>query len=457
MAVCTDREDAVSMALSAVQGLLEKYNVDPMAIGRLECATESSVDRSKSIKSHLMTLFTPYGNTNIEGVDCVHACYGGTAAVLAAAAWVESSSWDGRLAVVAATDLALYQPGSAANEGVDARGWMRGPARGSGCVALLVGPNAPLALIPGWRATYAAHAQEFCKPVGREPSPVFDGPATVHRFLNTAEGSRSQCIVPLADHIISHAPFHKLVQKLCARLCYQDVIRANQRTAQGSISNTGSAPMSDLINFLSPKRFSMDPDNLPSTSLAQPTPPQHAAQGRISKTGSTPLSELTNSLSPKWISVDPDNLPPGSLASRELEQLLMASTYHAYVYSRFRSGATAQQRVGNVYTASVWLGLASLMDQEGAGLEEKRVLCIVRSECDQAHKLCASAYGAAPYTPQGDLSPLRIGTYYLVSVDDKHHRHYVRKMSSCDTDEEQGREKRAKAEEPSAAPLCAKD
>ncbi len=31
-----------------------------------------------------------------QGVDCIQACYGGTAAVQNAANWVESRSWDGR-------------------------------------------------------------------------------------------------------------------------------------------------------------------------------------------------------------------------------------------------------------------------------------------------------------------------------------------------------------------------
>lgn len=48
----------------------------------------------------------------LQGVDCVHGCYGGTAALLAATAWVESSDWDGRLALVVAADVALYAPNS---------------------------------------------------------------------------------------------------------------------------------------------------------------------------------------------------------------------------------------------------------------------------------------------------------------------------------------------------------
>lgn len=50
----------------------------------------------------------------LQGVDNVHACYGGTAALLHAADWVAGPSWDGRLALVVGTDIAIYEEGSPA-------------------------------------------------------------------------------------------------------------------------------------------------------------------------------------------------------------------------------------------------------------------------------------------------------------------------------------------------------
>jgi hypothetical protein len=59
-------------------------------------------------------LFQQHGNTSIDGVDCINGCYGATAALFNAAAWVQSSFWDGRLALVVAADVAIYAPGSSA-------------------------------------------------------------------------------------------------------------------------------------------------------------------------------------------------------------------------------------------------------------------------------------------------------------------------------------------------------
>jgi hydroxymethylglutaryl-CoA synthase len=67
MSFCSDTEDVISMALSVVSGLMRKYQIDYTQIGRLEVGTESIVDKSKSIKSQLMALFTAHDNHEIEG------------------------------------------------------------------------------------------------------------------------------------------------------------------------------------------------------------------------------------------------------------------------------------------------------------------------------------------------------------------------------------------------------
>nr|DAD48051.1 TPA_asm: hypothetical protein HUJ06_017988 [Nelumbo nucifera] len=109
MAFCTESEDVISMSLTAVTSLFEKYGIDPTQIGRLEVGSETVIDKSKSIKTFLMQIFEKYGNTDIEGVDSTNACYGGTAALFNCVNWVESSSWDGRYGLVVCTDSAVLQ------------------------------------------------------------------------------------------------------------------------------------------------------------------------------------------------------------------------------------------------------------------------------------------------------------------------------------------------------------
>ena len=75
-----DREDVVSLALTALRRLLDRHGVSPLEVGRLEVGTESSVDSSKSIKSYLMTVLEEGGNTDVEvgpRLPTVCGCLGG--------------------------------------------------------------------------------------------------------------------------------------------------------------------------------------------------------------------------------------------------------------------------------------------------------------------------------------------------------------------------------------------
>ena len=181
-----------------------------------------------------MQLFQHVGNTNIEGVDTVNACYGGTNALFNAINWVESSAWDGRDAIVCTGDIALYKKGNAR------------PTGGAGCVAMLVGPDAPLAFEPGKRGTYMQHVYDFYKPDLTSEYPVVDGHFSVscyteavdacYKAYNEREASLQKSgvvngvhdtlehstLLDRFDHVLFHSPTCKLVAKSYARLLYND-------------------------------------------------------------------------------------------------------------------------------------------------------------------------------------------------------------------------------------------
>ena len=231
--------DIYSFALTTVSSLLKKYSIDPKSIGRLEVGTETLLDKSKSVKSVLMQLFQASGNTNIEGVDTVNACYGGTNALFNAINWVESSAWNGRDAIVCAGDIALYKKGNAR------------PTGGAGCVAMLIGPDAPLVFEPGKRGTYMQHAYDFYKPDLTSEYPYVDGHYSVKCYTEALDASyrdynareallqkkdpvngvhtpAEELSTPLDrfDHVMFHAPTCKLVAKSYGRLLYNDYLAA---------------------------------------------------------------------------------------------------------------------------------------------------------------------------------------------------------------------------------------
>ncbi len=175
MSFCDDREDIYSLTLTTVSSLFKKYDIDPATIGRLEVGTETLLDKSKSVKSVLMQLFEKSGNFNVEGVDTINACYGGTNALFNTFNWFESSAWDGRNAVVVAGDIALYKKGAAR------------PTGGAGCVAMLIGPDAPIAVEPGLRGSYITHAYDFYKPDLTSEYPIVDGHFSVKCYTEAVD------------------------------------------------------------------------------------------------------------------------------------------------------------------------------------------------------------------------------------------------------------------------------
>lgn len=58
-------------SLTMVTSLLEKYNIDPREIGRLEVGSETVIDKSKSIKTFLMQLFEVKPESFFSGLSCV--------------------------------------------------------------------------------------------------------------------------------------------------------------------------------------------------------------------------------------------------------------------------------------------------------------------------------------------------------------------------------------------------
>lgn len=210
------------MALTVFQRLMKRHHLSADSIGRIDVGSESNPDRAKSIRSHLLQLLTesssqPY--ISAAGSDCVQACYGGTAAVLNSLAWLESSQWDQRLAVVVTADVAVYAPGPARATG------------GCGAVALLLGrAGSPILTFPTdyRRLGHASeHIYDFYKPSPHSEHPIVNGPLSINSYINAAlsafadrrtKMARDGSLVDDFDFVLFHSPYAKIVQKTAFRL-----------------------------------------------------------------------------------------------------------------------------------------------------------------------------------------------------------------------------------------------
>lgn len=408
MAMTDDREDINSIALTVVHGLLEKYNVDPNSIGRLDVGTETIIDKSKSVKTVLMDLFP--SNTDIEGIDAKNACYGSTAALFNAINWVESSSWDGRNAIVFAGDIAIYAEGGAR------------PVGGAGACALLIGPNAPLVFEPT-HGSYMANTYDFYKPNLSSEYPEVDGPLTITTYLKALDQAYLRYTEKVAkaaklanghaspehsksgmagfDYTLMHSPYGKLVQKSHARLLYND--------------------------------FKADPKNPLFANV--PNPDAILA-----------------------ISYE------ASLTDKNIEKIFVPLAKEIYNKSVV-PGLACAKRCGNMYTGSLYGGLASLLSRVASNeLQGKHVsmfafgsgcaasffafkvvgstekmsekLNLIKRLADmkvvppteyvEAMNLREANHNAVNYTPSGSLDNLWPGTYYLEHIDAKYRRKYTR-------------------------------
>jgi len=414
LALVDDREDVASMLLTACSRLLERYGILPSEVGRLEVGTETLIDKSKSVKTTLIhQLFGD--NTDVEGVTSTNACYGGTAALLNSIAWVESSAWDGRYALVVCGDIAVYAPGPAR------------PTGGGGAVAMLIGPDAPLAVV-GPRATHAVEVYDFYKPRGDTEYATVDGKLSQEAYLTGVDTCWARLKAKLSiaaaaakvgltqggmvsldtfDYVCMHSPYNKLVQKGFARLVFGD--------------------------------FVDDPHSARFGASAQPWAGKTAAQ---------------------------------TVNDRDVEKCF-AAIAKADFETKCSASDTASRQVGNCYTAALYMNLLSLVCNKAAELEGKRILMYsygsgaiataftilaraptgertsaftlgriastvqleerlaARTPCDIATLNAALAmreatYGKCGYEPAGPIETLAPRTFYLKGVDELYRRSYER-------------------------------
>ncbi|KAJ6518932.1 hydroxymethylglutaryl-coenzyme A synthase N terminal-domain-containing protein [Mycena sanguinolenta] len=418
MAWPDDREDINSFALNAVSGLLEKYNIDPKSIGRIDVGTETIIDKSKSVKTTLMSLFAESGNFDIEGIDSKNACYGSTAALYNAVNWVESSSWDGRNAIVVAGDIAIYAKGAAR------------PAGGAGACAMLIGPNAPVVFEP-IHGTYMADTYDFYKPNLSSEYPEVDGPVSVVTYIQALDEA------------------YKAYKAKTAKAAKKAAHLNGNGHANGDAAPAFSLENVDYALFHSPygkQAIKGHARMLFNDFLADPSASQFASIPEAER-------DVFLALTPK-----------ASLSDKNVEKAFIAAGKKSFA-TKVNPAMACSKRLGNMYTASLYGCLASLLSSvpsaelqgKRAGLYAfgsgcagsywtlrikgdtseiatkmdllnrlKKMKVVPCQEFVDALELREKNHNAVNFTPEGSVDNIWPGAYYLASVDEKYRRKYVK-------------------------------
>ncbi|XP_033737044.1 hydroxymethylglutaryl-CoA synthase 1-like isoform X2 [Pecten maximus] len=412
MGFCTDREDINSLCLTVVERLMHKLegHISYENIGRLEVGTETIVDKSKSVKSVLMQLFEESENTDLEGIDTTNACYGGTAALFNAINWIESSSWDGRYALVVAGDIAVYATGNARCTG------------GAGAVAMLLGNYAPLVFDRRARGIHMQHVYDFYKPDLASEYPVVDGKLSVQCYQHAldmcyerysrkaeAEGFKEgSSLIDMADGVLFHSPYCKLVQKSFARLMANDFLTDKTPDFQGRYAG--------LEDFRDIRLDQCYFDKEVEKGFMAASKPLFEEKTRQSTLLSNQVGNMyTPSLYGGLVS---------HLVSHTIEQL----AGQRIVLFSYGSGLAASmfslRITEDTSQASGLPTLYSCLSDVKSRLEIRQKSS--PEEFDRIMKLREDTHNKAPYVPVGPIDTLFPGTWYLTGIDGMHRRSYDR-------------------------------
>uniref|UniRef100_A0A8C5K4R5 Hydroxymethylglutaryl-CoA synthase n=1 Tax=Jaculus jaculus TaxID=51337 RepID=A0A8C5K4R5_JACJA len=402
MGFCTDREDINSLCLTVVQNLMERNSLSYDCIGWLEVGTETIIDKSKSVKSNLMQLFEESGNTDIEGIDTTNACYGSTAAVFNAANWIESSSWDGRYALVVAGDIAIYATGNAR------------PTRGVGAVALLIGPNAPLIFDRGHRGTYMQHAYDFYKPDMLSEYPVVDGRLSIRCYLSVLDCCYSVYRQKIRAQWQKEGCDKDFTLSDFARMFLNDFLNDQNRDKNSIYS--GLEAFRDIK--LEDTYFNRDVEKAFMKASSELFNQKTKASLLVSnQNGNTYTSSVYGSLASLLA-----QYMPQQLAEKRIGVFSYGSGLAATLYSlKVTQDATPGSALDKI-TASL-CDLKSRLDSR---------ICVTPDVFAESMKLKEAMHHLANYIPQCSIDSLFEGTWYLVRVDEKHRRTYARCPSPND-------------------------
>ena len=159
MAIADSNEDPSSFAANALISLFEKNNIDPKEIGRIYMGTESALDASKPSATYATELVEEYFSEkfgerclkNCDIADLTFACIGGVDALQNTIDWISNNP--GKKAIVVSSDLSKYELKSTGEY-----------TQGAGAIALLISENPSLISIDNVWGVATKSENDFFKP-----------------------------------------------------------------------------------------------------------------------------------------------------------------------------------------------------------------------------------------------------------------------------------------------------
>ena len=334
MAIVDTNQDPACLAANACLKVMQKNKLTPDKIGRLYVATESSFDESKAMNSYVIGMLEQvYGKETFGhcgGIECKFACVSGSYALYDNTNWIRAGEAEDKYALVVVSDIAKYDLGSSGEV-----------TQGAGAVAMLLNDSPRLlAFDPKVTSTSIKNEYDFYRPFGKE-TPIVHGQYSnllyliqVKNALNDykqkaiktglIELKEGESMLDHMDYINMHLPYSNMGKKALAYL-----VRHEWR----------STPKWKKI--------------VEEIGMEEPVPKD--PRGTIES-----------------IIADSDFMAKDSEFTKKFAK---TEAYQEVYENKVASSLIASKSIGNLYTASLYLGFRSCLEyefQKGIDLEGKR-------------------------------------------------------------------------------------
>ena len=335
MAIVDTNQDPACLAANACLRVMQKNKLTPDKIGRLYVATESAFDESKAMNSYVIGMLEQvYGEDTFGhcgGIECKFACVSGSYALYDNTNWIRAGEAEDKYALVVVSDIAKYDLGSSGEV-----------TQGAGAIAMLLNENPRLlSFDPKVTSTSIKNEYDFYRPFGKE-TPIVHGQYSNLLYLIQVKNALidykrkvketgliklkdGETILDHIDYLNMHLPYSNMGKKALAYL-----VRHEWR---------------DLPRW---KKI------IEEIGMEEPIPKD--PRGTIEST----LEDA------EFMAND-----------HQFTKLFTSTEMYAELYeSKLASSLIASKMIGNLYTASLYLGFRSSLEfeyQKGVDMEGKRV------------------------------------------------------------------------------------
>jgi len=335
MAIVDTNQDPACLASNACLNVMQKNKLSPDEIGRLYVATESAFDESKAMNSYVIGMLEQvYGEGTFGhcgGIECKFACVSGSYALYDNTNWIRAGEAEGKYALVVVSDIAKYDLGSSGEV-----------TQGAGAIAMLLNDNPRLLTFdPKVTSTSIKNEYDFYRPFGKE-TPIVHG-----------QSSNLLYLIQVKNALIDYK--RKVKETGLIKLKYGETIL-------------------DHVDYLN---MHLPYSNMGKKALAYLVRHEWRDLPRWKK-----IIEEIEMEEP--IPKDPRGTIESVLEDAELmandhqyTKLFTSTEMYAELYeSKLASSLIASKMIGNLYTASLYLGFRSSLEfeyQKGVDMNGKRV------------------------------------------------------------------------------------